>query len=160
MFKKSILIAATLVLTFAAQTPVNAGPLNCLVTAQGCIGPVGPSGGGHQPIGPGHGKIPPFYNPPVQTSDPGPFVPQPIEPPHHWPNHGPIIVVTGGDNGGGYDVISCGEGRSIVRRHGFKKVRAMDCSGDTFAFKGKKNGQWMEIDVDMNGDVVDVSSLY
>ena len=84
---------------------------------------------------------------------PLPMPPQPKSPDFN------IDVNLGG--GGNYnDGISCGEGRSIVRHRGYKKVHAIDCSGDTFTYAARKHGQLFEVDVNMNGIIVDVSSSY
>ena len=56
--------------------------------------------------------------------------------------------------------ISCGEGRNIVRHHGFRKVHAVDCSGDTYTYTGKKHGEMMDIEVSLDGHILDVSSSY
>ena len=66
----------------------------------------------------------------------------------------------GGGYGGGHggDGISCGEGRSIVRHHGFKHVHTMDCTGDVFAYSAMKHGHSVEVDVGMGGNIVDVSA--
>ena len=56
------------------------------------------------------------------------------------------------------DSISCGEGRGIVRQHGYHRVIAIDCSGDIFTYSGTKRGQRLAIDVDMDGEIVDVYS--
>lgn len=44
-----------------------------------------------------------------------------------------------------YKRISCWKGKSIVRGHGFHHVRAIDCHGSVYKFKGKKWGQWFVI---------------
>ena len=73
-------------------------------------------------------------------------------------NIGSGVPLYGGDcwhedcYGGGYGYItpvpsfriSCSEGRSIVRDHGYRKVSARDCSGSTFKFIGWKFGDpWL-----------------
>ncbi len=73
---------------------------------------------------------------------------------------GPDFNLTVNLGGGGYgsDGISCGEGRAIVRHHGFKHVHTTDCSGDVYAYSAFKKGQFVEVDVDSNGGIIDVSA--
>ena len=82
-------------------------------------------------------------------------MPLPMPPQPKGPDFNLNVNLDGGsqyDNG-----ISCGEGRSIVRHHGYRKVHAIDCSGDVYTYAAKKHGQLFDVDVDMNGDIVDVS---
>lgn len=55
--------------------------------------------------------------------------------------------------------ISCGEGRSIVRHSGFRKVHAMDCSSDVFTYSAKKHDQLFKVYVNAKGYIVHVSNL-
>lgn len=58
-----------------------------------------------------------------------------------------------------YDGISCGEGQSIVRHSGFRKVHAMDCSSDVFTYSAKKQDRLFKVFVNMDGYIVHVSKL-
>ena len=96
---------------------------------------------------------------PIIKPLPFPLPPAPTPAPS-GPDFNLNVNLGGGGYGGGYgpDGISCGEGRTIVRHHGFKHVHAMDCSGDVFAYSAFKHGHSVEVDVDSNGGIVDVSS--
>ena len=61
--------------------------------------------------------------------------------------------------GGGYDGISCGKARKIVKNHGFYKVYATDCDGKVMRFKGKKSGDWYGIKINRWGNIIDVDHL-
>jgi hypothetical protein len=100
------------------------------------------------PIDVSNPDIPPIYIPPTR---------QPKEPPH-FP----------GGNGGGVwddqtvdneDGISCSEGRSIVRHHGFRRVRAADCNGDVFSYYAQNRHGRATVDVNMDGEIVNVSYI-
>ena len=85
----------------------------------------------------------------------------PVAPQQNGPDfHVNLNLGDGGYNGASYgsDGISCSQGRSIVRHHGFKNVHTMDCSSDTYAYSAFKHGQSVEVDVDSGGSIVDVSS--
>lgn len=89
----------------------------------------------------------------------GPAIPTPPAPPAPTPApkpSGPVVIVGGG---GYFDGISCGEGRSIVRDHGFRRVRATNCSGDVFTYVAKKRGRLFTVAVNMDGDIVGVGRL-
>lgn len=36
--------------------------------------------------------------------------------------------------------IACADGRSIVRDHGYSRVKPLDCRGGTFAYLGHRHG--------------------
>ena len=57
------------------------------------------------------------------------------------------------------DGISCGEGRSIVRHSGFRKVHAIDCSSDVFTYSAKKHDQSFKVFVNSDGYIVHVSNF-
>jgi hypothetical protein len=40
-----------------------------------------------------------------------------------------------------YDYISCGQGRWIVRAHGFRQVRVLRCSGEVYKYQAVKRYQ-------------------
>lgn len=97
-------------------------------------------------------NLPSVVLPPLVIGQPAP-APQPSS---------PVIDVS---SGGGYDNsnnagISCGEGRSIVRHSGFRKVHVMDCSNDVFTYSAKKYNQPVKVFVNMDGNIVHVSNLY
>ena len=153
MLKTSIILASTVAISlsafssFASANPLQLKPiiLNCHVTNTCPI------------LKPLPFPVKPINLPPVKVL---PF-PMPLPPAPKPP--GPNINVNldmgyNGDYGDGS--ISCGEGRSIVRHHGFRKVHTVDCSGDTYTYTGKKHGQMMDIEVNMDGRIVDVSSSY
>lgn len=55
------------------------------------------------------------------------------------------------------DRITCNEGRRVVRRAGFRHVRAIDCRGRTFAYVGKRHGDRFVVRVSSrSGRIVDV----
>lgn len=87
-------------------------------------------------------------------------LPMPPAPKPQGPNFNVNLDLGGGYSDDYSDGISCGEGRSIVRHHGFRRVHAVDCSGDTFTYEARKHGQLFDVDVNMDGDIVDISSAY
>lgn len=162
MFNKSIFIAATLAATLGALSTANADTTRdhrCSMLQGGnCVGPIFMPPKGHVVVPPPIviSQPPIVVAPPtgpVVVVDPGPSIPQP---PYHPPRPRPDIVIDGNDDDG----ITCREGRSIVKQSGFRKVHAIDCSGDTFSYEGKKRGQLYEISVNMDGDIVNVDSAY
>lgn len=44
-----------------------------------------------------------------------------------------------------YGRLSCGEARRIVRNHGYRRVRAIDCSGNRYTFHAMRGGEWYRI---------------
>ena len=96
---------------------------------------------------------------PIVKPLPFPLPPAPTPVPS-GPDFNLNVNLGGGGYGGDYgsDGISCGEGRTIVHQHGFKHVHTMDCSGDVFAYSAFKKGQSVEVDVNADGHIVDVSS--
>jgi hypothetical protein len=91
-------------------------------------------------------------NPPVIVVDP---IRPPVEPPHHnWPRPDPWHGQW--DNQDEYG-ISCSEGRRIVRRHGFRHVRAVDCNGDTYRYSADSRNGHATVIVNLDGDIVNVN---
>jgi hypothetical protein len=90
---------------------------------------------------------PPPPPPPVVVIDPPVRPMPPVEPPRADP---------WADNEDDYG-ISCGEGRSIVRQHGFRMVRAIDCDGDVYSYKAKGRHGRATVLVNMDGDIVAVN---
>lgn len=57
--------------------------------------------------------------------------------------------------------ISCEEGRDQVRESGFYKVRALNCDGKRFTYKGRRDGTKYIIKVSRrSGDIVSVQEVY
>jgi hypothetical protein len=115
------------------------------------------------PPPPGVGTPPLVVVDPIPRPPTGPLVvvdpvrPQPwppIEPPHR-PHHSNPWADNNYDS---YDGITCNEGRRILRQHGFKKVRAMDCSGEIYRYQAfsRKHGPATVL-VNMDGDIVRVN---
>lgn len=96
-------------------------------------------------------------NCPPPSTPPSPTPQQPTGP------KGPKINLNFGLGYGnsydGYDGISCGEGRSILRHRGFKRVHAMDCSGDVYAYSAIKRGRAVEVEVGSDGRIISVDAL-
>lgn len=56
--------------------------------------------------------------------------------------------------------VSCGEGRAIVRDHGFRRVRTMECRGRTFTYLGRRHGDTFKVLVSSRtGRIVDVDPI-
>ena len=152
MLKSSIIIISTVAISLgafsniASAQPLNLKPImNCNITNTCPI------------MKPLLFPLKPVNMPPVKIL-PYPLPPAPMPKP---PSPNFNVNVDLGDNGDyGDGNISCGEGRSIVRHHGFRKVHAVDCSGDTYTYTGKKHGEMMDIEVSLDGHIVDVSSSY
>jgi hypothetical protein len=182
MFKKSMLIAAMLIVSSAAFSSANAersvngcDPTNapggvCVVDHQPAP-PIRdhrcPASQGGNCVGPEPAVIqclvapcpviPPPPRNPTQCNDPrlcdnfGQTRP---------PRQPPIIIVDPINTDTGHFGISCRDGRNIVKQRGFRRVRVVDCSGNTFSYEGKKHGELYEISVNMRGDIVSVDSAY
>jgi hypothetical protein len=53
--------------------------------------------------------------------------------------------------------ISCGEGRQLLQRQGFRQVRTINCRGTYFAYGAQRSNLQYEITVDArNGQIVDL----
>ncbi len=154
MLKTSIIIASTMAISFSAfanfasAQPLKLYPvLNCNITNTCPI--VQPLPFPLKPI-----NLPPMKILPFPMPLPPAPAPKPTGPDFN------VNVDLGEDGDYGDGNISCGEGRNIVRHHGFRKVHAVDCSGDTYTYTGKKHGKLMDIEVSLDGHIVDVSSSY
>jgi hypothetical protein len=164
MFQKSMLIAAMFILSTATFSSANAER-----RVIGCD-PTNAPGGvcvvGHQPARP----IRDHRCPASQGGNcvgPEPAVIQCNDPRlcdnfghTRPPGQPPIIIVDPINTDTGHFGISCRDGRNIVKQRGFRRVHAVDCSGDTFSYEGKKHGELYEISVNMRGDIVSVDSAY
>ena len=71
-----------------------------------------------------------------------------------------IEMAKGGiGKGGGFGRrgITCGQGRRIVERRGFRDVRRRSCEGRTFVFNGRRRGNDYRIEVRRrDGRIVDI----
>ena len=56
--------------------------------------------------------------------------------------------------------ITCGQGRRIVDRAGFYKVRPLDCDGPNFRYSARRDGLRYIVSVDEDGDIVRVRRAY
>lgn len=90
---------------------------------------------------------PPVSQPPIVVVDPITPPRPPIEPPHHT---GPW------DDQDEYG-ISCREGRNIVRQSGFRRVKAVDCSGNIYRYNASSRNGRVTVLVNMDGDIVRVN---
>lgn len=166
------LIIASAAIAFSmgsASTIANSSPLGICAVGTTCyaqkgymaLGRVkpGPKALGRvnlPPVALGKVPLPPVDLPPLVIGQPAPApMPQPSS-----PNIDPNIYLGGGYDNSYDDGISCGEGRSIVRHSGFRKVRAIDCSSDVFTYSAKKHNQLFKVYVNADGNIVHVSNLY
>lgn len=70
------------------------------------------------------------------------------------------INLTIGTNLNNGRAITCREGERILRRHGFRDIRRVDCGGRFFVYRARRGGSRVEIAVaGHNGRVVDVRRL-
>jgi hypothetical protein len=66
-----------------------------------------------------------------------------------------VNIGKGGSFGG--RGITCGQGRRIVERRGFRNVRARSCEGRTFVYNGRRRGNDYRIEVRRrDGRIVDI----
>ena len=57
--------------------------------------------------------------------------------------------------------ISCEDGRDAVRSSGFRKVRAVSCSGNRYTYKARRHGDTFIVKVSRrSGDVISVQETY
>lgn len=57
--------------------------------------------------------------------------------------------------------ISCEDGRDMVRDSGFRKVRAINCDGKRYTYKGRRNGNPYIVRVSRrNGEIISVQPAY
>jgi hypothetical protein len=54
---------------------------------------------------------------------------------------------------GGYDGLSCGEARRILRGQGWRRVRPEDCSGRRYSFTGWRHGEPFSIRISRSRDL-------
>jgi hypothetical protein len=54
--------------------------------------------------------------------------------------------------------IGCGEGRAIVREHGFYRVRTVECYGRAYTYVGRRHGDTFQVLVSArSGRIIDVN---
>ena len=182
MFKKSIFIAAMLIISSATFSSANAerrvtgcDPTNapggvCVVDRQPdknvrdhrC-----PASQGGNCVGPEPAVIqclvapctviPPPPRHPTQCNDPRLCDnfgnPRP-------PRRPPVVIIDPIDMGPAHYRISCREGRNIVRHRGFRRVHPIDCNGNEYSYEGQRRGRLFEISVNLNGDIVSIDRAY
>lgn len=57
--------------------------------------------------------------------------------------------------------VSCDEGADIVRESGFRKVRALNCSGKRYKYQARRDGDTYIVKVSRNGgNVISVEPRY
>jgi len=49
--------------------------------------------------------------------------------------------------------ISCGEGKRLLRRLGYRDVRTENCRAPNYRYEARRNGRWFEIRMDTSGDI-------
>jgi hypothetical protein len=60
-----------------------------------------------------------------------------------------------------YSGISCENGRDLVRDSGFRKVRAVDCSGRRYTYRARQNGDTFIVKVSRrSGNIISVQEAY
>jgi hypothetical protein len=60
-----------------------------------------------------------------------------------------------------YSGISCESGRDLVRDSGFRKVRAVDCSGRRYTYRARQNGDTFIVKVSRrSGNIISVQEAY
>lgn len=70
------------------------------------------------------------------------------------------IGIGGGGGYGGGGRISCRQGARIVRSAGFRGVRAIDCYGREFSYRGFRRDRMFKIDVrSRNGRIVNIDRI-
>jgi hypothetical protein len=56
--------------------------------------------------------------------------------------------------------IGCGEGRAIVREHGFYRVRTVECYGRAYTYLGRRHGDTFQVLVSArSGRIIDVNPI-
>lgn len=63
-------------------------------------------------------------------------------------------------HGHGRPAISCGTGRRIVMRSGFRNVRAFDCGRPSYGYRAWKHGREFVVRVNGRGDITGVRRAY
>jgi hypothetical protein len=56
--------------------------------------------------------------------------------------------------------VGCGEGRAIVRDHGFRRVRTLECRGRSYTYLGRRHGDDFKVMISARtGRVIDVDRI-
>jgi hypothetical protein len=56
--------------------------------------------------------------------------------------------------------IGCGEGRAIVREHGFYRVRPVECDGRTYTYIGRRHGETFQVLLSArSGRIIDINPI-
>jgi hypothetical protein len=56
--------------------------------------------------------------------------------------------------------IGCGEGRAIVRNHGFYRVRPVECDGRTYTYIGRRHGETFQVLLSArSGRIIDINPI-
>jgi len=63
-------------------------------------------------------------------------------PRHHYDDYEDVAVY-----------ISCGEGKRLLRRLGYRDVRTENCRAPNYKYKARRNGHWFAIRMDTSGDI-------
>lgn len=57
--------------------------------------------------------------------------------------------------------VSCEDGRDLVRDSGFRKVRAIDCSGKRYTYRARQNGDTFIVKVSRrSGNIISVQETW
>jgi hypothetical protein len=114
-------------------------------------------GGTQQPFNKPIRQVPNLDN--VQTlQEVGPPPQSPSEQRPRWPKRHFNQFQFANEAPGPSHGISCKQGRSIVRHQGFSHVRAIDCNGPIYSYRGMKSRySGATIQVNLNGQIVAVN---
>ena len=76
------------------------------------------------------------------------------------PAHAVTVNIHIGTNLNNGRAITCRDGERILRRHGFRDIRRVDCRGRFFVYHARRGGSRFEIAVSAhNGRVVDLRRI-
>jgi hypothetical protein len=98
-----------------------------------------------------HGCYSGYYDPACEYPAPPP------RPRHPRPVYEPDYGHDYGDDGDYEDryTLSCGQGRQIVRRSGFRNVRTVECDGQNFKYTGYRRGaSWIVMLDSRTGEII------
>ena len=62
--------------------------------------------------------------------------------------------------GADYSRVSCSGGANILRRAGFRRVEADDCSAPTYSYQAWRRGEEFDIQVSSRGRIISVDPAY
>ena len=87
--------------------------------------------------------------------DPACDYPPPPPPPRRHPVYVPDYSWDDPGYDEGYDRLSCGEGRQIVRQSGWRGVRAIECDGQNYKYSGFRRGdRWIVVLDSRTGTII------